>query len=81
MQQAERHQVLTWFLPLVPFIEAVTLVGDEDDSEEKKETSMMELLELVFVCCGWAMSGCGITYYNYCQYWKNQSRLNTEFQT
>lgn len=45
------------FLPLGALIEAVTAVRDEDDSGEKKETSLMELLELVFACCGSAMMG------------------------
>lgn len=31
-----------------------------DESGEKKETSVMELLELVFVCSGFASSGCEI---------------------
>lgn len=31
-----------------------------DESGEKKETSVMELLELVFVCSGFASRGCEI---------------------
>lgn len=65
------HRVFTWLMPLSSFVAAATAVRAEDESEEKKETSMMELLELVVVCCVWAMSGCNIKYYDHDQYWKN----------
>lgn len=51
--------VLTWFLPPGAFVDGVALERHVDGRVEKKEeTSVMELVELVFVCCGSAGRGC-----------------------
>lgn len=55
------QNVVTWFLAV--FVDGVTAVTDVEESEEKKETSMMELPELVLVCTDLASSGCVIYEY------------------
>lgn len=47
---------ITWFLGA--FVGAVTAARDAEESEEKKETSTRELLELAFVCSNLASRGC-----------------------
>lgn len=55
-QNREWNVGITWFLNA--FVGAVTAGRDAEDSEEKKETSMRELLEVAFLCSDLASRGC-----------------------